>query len=207
MNIFFLHLNVHICAKYYLDKHIVKIILEITQMLYTAHWMSDSPDFPDHSETIESPPYRKTHFNHPTSKWIRQTPPNYTYACSLALALCREYSLRYKKVHKCQARILWLASHFPSSFCSDPIPAHLAHKNVPPGCSPIPLAMPVQFHSNDVLRSYRQYYLEAKQHIVSSPTDFIRFKHLQTDSTVKAQVVPKSKICSRSSVVIQAVIV
>jgi hypothetical protein len=204
MNIFFLHLNVHICAKYYLDKHVIKIILEITQMLYTAHWEANCSDLQwvdGHNQALGRAPYRKTHFNHPTSKWVRQCEANYKYACSLALALCHEYTTRYRKIHKCQARIQWLVLHSPRLFCSDPIQAYIATNNIPPGCTPIPLAMPEQFHSNNVLRSYRHYYLEAKTHIVTSKTDMARFNYLKQDCTVTAQVIPKSKISSRAIVI------
>ena len=37
MNIFFLSLNPVTCAMMYCDQHVIKILLEIVQMLYTAH--------------------------------------------------------------------------------------------------------------------------------------------------------------------------
>ena len=39
MNIFVLHLNPHICAKYHCNKHVVKMIIETTQLLYTCIWL------------------------------------------------------------------------------------------------------------------------------------------------------------------------
>jgi hypothetical protein len=187
MNIFFLSLNIASCAKYYLNKHCVKIILEIAQMLYTAHWMSDDPTWVEVHHSHEAP-YRKTHFNHPTSKWVRQCETNYLFTCRLGLALCHEYTLRYGKVHKTQHRIEWLLHHIPSSFCTDPISARLATCNIPDGCTPVPLAMPEQYHSDDLLYSYRYYYLDAKTH-VQTATDADRYAQLKQDSTVVASVV------------------
>ena len=37
MNIFHLHKDPKICAKYHCDKHVVKMILETAQMLSTAY--------------------------------------------------------------------------------------------------------------------------------------------------------------------------
>ena len=41
MNIFYLDNNQSICAKYHVDKHVVKMILEYAQMLSTAHRVLD----------------------------------------------------------------------------------------------------------------------------------------------------------------------
>ena len=37
MNIFFLHLNQQKCAKWHVDKHVIKMILESIQLLCSAH--------------------------------------------------------------------------------------------------------------------------------------------------------------------------
>ena len=39
MNIFFLHPNARRCARWHCNKHVVKMILETAQLLYTAHWV------------------------------------------------------------------------------------------------------------------------------------------------------------------------
>lgn len=41
MNIFYLHSDPNICAKYHCDKHVVKMILEYAQLLSTAHRIID----------------------------------------------------------------------------------------------------------------------------------------------------------------------
>ena len=40
MNIFFLHSNPRRCAKYHSDKHLVKMILELTQLLTCAQYFN-----------------------------------------------------------------------------------------------------------------------------------------------------------------------
>lgn len=173
MNIFFLHVNPKQSAKYYFNKHCIKIILEIAQMLYTAHWMIggdvvDAEWISQHFDDLQLKPYRKTHYNHPTSKWIRQSRNNYLYACNMGLALCYEYTRRYGKIHKTQQRLEWLIQHAPTTFVTDKIQGHLATKGLPTGCTAIPLAMPEAYHSDDAIQSYRQYYIHDKKSIAQS---------------------------------------
>lgn len=165
MNIFFLFMSTAQCAKVYYDKHCVKIILEITQMLYTAKWVCDGEEvFASHQ------PYRKTHPNHPTSKWVRRSLYNYFYACDLGLELCKEYSRRYGKIHKCQERLEWLLINPIGVVDETPYKSdtYLASESIPKNCTRVPLAMPKEFHRKDLLEAYRLYYIVDKQHI---PTD------------------------------------
>lgn len=169
MNIFFLHADPERSVKYYFDRHCVKIILEICQMLYTAQWLCH-PEFVEYHLT-ELAPYRKTHHNHPTSKWVRRTRTNYRYTCQIGLALCKEYTKRYGKTHKCQVRLEWLSHHPITRVDTTPYSdtTYLARCNVPYynkfSCSPIPLAMPKEYHGPDPIEAYRRYYIYAKQHI------------------------------------------
>lgn len=103
MNLFVLDTNPEMAATYHCDKHVVKMILEVAQMLCTSH----------HVVGNSSAPYRKTHVNHPCSVWVRQSPENYQWALDLGLALCDEYTKRYGKVHKTQAVLEWCDLHRP----------------------------------------------------------------------------------------------
>jgi len=164
MNLFFLHINPKTAASYHLNRHCVKMILEICQMLYTAHHLSSS-DFDNHPDI---PVYKKTHANHPTAKWVRQCVYNYDYACTFGIELCLEYTRRYHKQHACFIRLQWLQTHPPLSFDDTPITtSYLSTDNLPPKCTPIPLAMPTEFHTPDAILSYRLYYVIAKQHVCS----------------------------------------
>lgn len=164
MNIFFLHLDPTTCARLYLNKHCVKIILECAQMLYTAMWKNHSTEewVQQHLSDLELNPYKCTHFNHPTAKWVRLTSDNFNYTIQLALELCYEYTRRYGKIHKCQQRIEWMRDHPPSLYPVLDMPRHCATKNIPQRCTPIPLAMPKEYHTDDVLHSYRLYYVREK---------------------------------------------
>ena len=65
MNIFYLSPDPAICAQYHVDKHAVKMILEYSQLLSTAHHVLD-PDT-DLAPYI----YKPTHKNHPSAVWAR----------------------------------------------------------------------------------------------------------------------------------------
>ena len=142
MNIFFLSIIQSICAQQHVDKHVVKMPLETTQLLCSAHYF-----FP----SSFTPPYKLTHKNHPCAVWTRASLQNYLWLCVLGLELCKEYTFRYGKVHKCEAYIRDLHSH-PPAF------PYLAFTE-PPRC------MPDVHKTKDVVASYQSYYKIDKVHI------------------------------------------
>ena len=68
MNIFYLHNDPEICAAYHCDKHVVKMILELVQMLYTAWQINNDSDVP------ESAPLCKSTGKHGYTTTINCTP-------------------------------------------------------------------------------------------------------------------------------------
>jgi hypothetical protein len=77
------------CAKALDDKRVVKMVLETAQLLATAiHSYGGSAT------------YKPTHVNHPSAVWCRQTKANYRWTLRHFAALCREYSMRFNRVHK-----------------------------------------------------------------------------------------------------------
>lgn len=135
MNIFFLHWDPKISATMYVDKHVLKIVIEIVQMLSSAHHVTKSKYIP---------PYKLTHKNHPCSIWVRESQSNYKYLVKLGKALCKEYTYRYGKIHKCQAYIKELDKNIPP---------------IPDTCfTPPTQAMPNMYKGSDAVESYRAYY-------------------------------------------------
>ena len=131
MNIFVLDENPAKAAEYHCNKHVVKMILESTQMLSSAHWLALEKKMKskvsmiptrvrdrkalilERSKPEEIPPYSMTHINHPCTAWTCFTYGNYMWLLELAQALSNEYTKRYKKIHKSQKAIDWLANHPP----------------------------------------------------------------------------------------------
>ena len=81
MNIFILDSDPELAAQQQCDKHCVKMILESNQLLCTAFWMQD----------IEAP-YKKTHYNHPSSVWARESRGNFDWLLKHTAALFCEYT-------------------------------------------------------------------------------------------------------------------
>jgi hypothetical protein len=168
MNIFYLDKNPEKCAEMHVDKHVVKMILEYAQLLSTAHRILDGRQsvglsktgrkqvryiLPDERESIL---YSATHINHPSAIWCRNNRTNYLWLYWLLVAVCKEYSYRYGKVHKCQSSGLVEALHQIPNNISDgeftePTPAMPDECRVP----------------GDSLQSYRNYYAMNKQHLWS----------------------------------------
>lgn len=110
MNIFLLDVLTAMCASYHCDKHCIKMILETTQLLYTAWWFGrQSLPLPE-LDTCEFDPYRPTHANHPSAIWARADTGHYHWLLDLGFALCKEYYLRYHKLHKCMSHLERLQS-------------------------------------------------------------------------------------------------
>jgi hypothetical protein len=144
MNIFYLHVSAKICAMYHNDKHVVKMILELTQMLYTCLHLT----CPDILTFSPEKPYRMTHKNHPSTIWVRSSIYNYKWLCKLGIELCNEYTYRYDKIHASQKHLSWLKKQTP------PIPI------IP--FSPPPQAMPDKYKHPDTITAYRNYYIHEK---------------------------------------------
>jgi hypothetical protein len=164
MNIFFLSLITWECAQYHCDKHVVKMILELTQLLWSAHHVTNS----SHLQTDKVKVYKKTHVNHPMAIWTRISTENYAYVCDLALELCKEYTYRYRlknggpKTHACQPIIEYLQTAVIT-------PTNEVIKEPsfggPSGCTPPPFCVKEKNEKLDLVSNYRNYYITEKSGI------------------------------------------
>jgi hypothetical protein len=159
MNIFFLALNPQTCAKYHCDAHCVKMILEACQLLWTAFHLTGTEEW-EHFVPPNIKVYKPTHKNHPTAIWVRSSEGNFRWTSRLAFELCLEYTERYGKRHACQDMAEWFLNNMPE--CDEktkakPITVYPT-KNIPENCTPPPLAMPTEYHCDDLIEAYRDYY-------------------------------------------------
>lgn len=153
MNIFFLSLKPSKCAKMYCDQHVIKILLEITQMLYTAWHLIGLPD--DWNPPLSKsghPGYKVAHPNHPMTMWVRSSRKNYMFSVELGCALALEYKSRFNKYHACSEHITWLGSHVPDVFNFKQSPTAYY------GLHGIPQCMPPEHHNINPIRAYKSYY-------------------------------------------------
>jgi len=139
MNIFYLSDCPEQSAKDHCDKHVVKMILETAQLLSTAHRVLDGDEFAD-SRGL----YKCTHKNHPSAVWVRASDANYKWTCQLFYYLNKEYTRRYKKIHKSFMLMQTLAI-VPDNISDDDFVE-------PPQC------MPDEYKCLNSVDAYRNYY-------------------------------------------------
>jgi len=165
MNFFNLDKDPHTCAKYHLDKHVVKMSIEYPQMLSSAHRILDGIQYQGKSKTgrnvkrwrhpdenMENILYKVCHVHHPTSVWVRESKANYDHMYNTWLELLREYTYRYGKIHLSGAKLAEPLKLAPINISSDP------YCDPPPAMS----AYPDCIVEGDSVTSYRNYYREAK---------------------------------------------
>ena len=166
MNLFFLDIDPKKSAMYHCDKHVIKMILEIVQMLYTAHNMLNSTNLPTEKEHGFTG-YRSFNPRHPTCIWIRQCVENYNYAAKVAKCLCEEYTYRYNKIHTCEKHVHWLIENVPNNFhtLNYTPETYLSYNKTfqSMGYTPVPLAMYDDTKYQDTFKSYRFYYIVHKR--------------------------------------------
>ena len=142
MNIFYLHPDPAKAAQIQYNKHVVKMILESAQMLCTAH---------HHYDNGHNVPYKKAHYNHPSTIWCRQNASQYMWLYDHMIALGKEYTKRYKKTHltitKCAEVLKQLPPTIPETIFTEP-----------------PQCMPEDYKvEGDSLSAYWSYYEQEKQ--------------------------------------------
>ena len=163
MNIFFLHKNPKDCAKCYSDTHLVKIILEITQLLVCAQYFNHDDKQPYKNC------YKKTHINHPMSKWVRESYNNYLYALRIGICLCKEFKYRRNKEHACLFHINKLKKLKPFDGFEidwgDKVRLEMKDNDIY-DITPIPMCMPDECIKYDcAIECYREYYKTHKRDI------------------------------------------
>lgn len=166
MNIFYIDTDPYKAAERMVDRHVVKMVLETSQLLSTAHRLLDGEEYvgksasgrsarrwrlPDDRETIL---YSATHINHPSAVWCRQSNNNYTWLYCHFVGLLNEYTYRYGKTHKCaEPAFRQMLQSLPT--------------NIPTGhLTPVTPAMAEEYLvGKDSLASYRNYYKQGKKHL------------------------------------------
>lgn len=160
MNIFYTHPNPHKCANEHCNVHQVKMILEYTQLLSTAHRMSDGVLtkvrlLPLAGISVVKNVYLHksdkcsaqhdgilllystvllldTHHNHPSAVWVRQSVENYAWLYQCLMQLHKLYSDRTGKEHKLRSLAITTLRYPPELLACN-------------GFSEPPVAAPEQF--------------------------------------------------------------
>lgn len=98
-------------------------------------------------------PYKLSHKNHPSAKWVRQSSENWNWLISLGISLYGEYNYRYgrHKLHLAGQKMIEMALNPPT----------LPYKPFyyPPQC------MPDEYKRITTVEAYRAYYIGDKRHL------------------------------------------
>lgn len=135
MNIFWLDSDLKKCAEYHCDKHVVKMLVEYTQLLSASSRLSGVAQG-----------YKLSHAKHPDTLWLLESLDNWKVLMLLTYHLHEEFKYRYGKEHSSYriARDLVLPN-IPSKGVT-----------VPPQC------MPNQYKCDNFIIAYRNYYIGEK---------------------------------------------
>ena len=145
MNIFYLDKCPYKAAELQYNKHVVKMILESAQMLCTAH---------HHYDMFTDVPYKKAHYNHPSTIWCRQNKKHYRWLYNHMIGLGDEYRARYGKTHlsitKCKGPLFTYPLDIPQDKFEQP-----------------PQCMPDEYKDKCSIQAYWNYYIGDKSKIAN----------------------------------------
>lgn len=144
MNIFILDHDLTKCAQYHTNKHVVKMLVEYTQLLSTTCRIVGI-----------NAGYKLTHANHPCAKWTRESLSNWLWLRKLVAELNEEWKWRY--THLRNHKSYDMAMSLPYAKLIPKLP------NI--GLTPFPQAVPSDCKHEDPIVAYRNYYKKYKQHL------------------------------------------
>ena len=146
MNIFYFNDCPIEAAQAQPDKMLVKMPLETAQMLCTAHRELDGNEYADANGL-----YKRAYWNHPCTIWARESSANYFWLYKHFLALGREYTFRYGKIHKSVDKLAQALFKQPDNISRT-------------GMTTLAQAMPDEYKHDDPTVAYRDYVIHEKHY-------------------------------------------
>lgn len=156
MNIFVLHKQAKLAAKYHCDKHVPKMIVETAQMLGSALRRHGAQD-DDMPLTQSGQPFKGGYHRHPCTVWAGDSLANFFWLYELGHQLCQEYWDRFDKHHFCEDHIKTFGDLAPR-FSG-------LKKYVPRSSFAVCMADEFKVYSQGIVNpvaSYRNYYVKDK---------------------------------------------
>jgi hypothetical protein len=143
MNVFALHDNPRIAARYHCDTHVISQTKESAQILSTVVWMTEGAG-------CRGGIYRPTHHNHPSVLWAAESKANYEWCWSLFRWLAHEFQHRRGGgVHASWQQVGHVLCAPPRQLPDIPR-------------TRFALAMPWECQRRDPVEAYRTYYMVYK---------------------------------------------
>ena len=165
INIFYLSEDPIQCAKWMVDRHVIKMLVESAQLLSTAHRLLDGKEYVGESKSGRKAKrwslvdgrdevlYSATHTNHPSAVWVRQSVENYNWLVDHMFALGNEYTYRYGKKHLTIEKLGYQLQ-------SPPFNLKEWDMTLMPSCMPEECKI-----SDDPVLNYREYYRKGKANL------------------------------------------
>lgn len=153
MNIFIIDRDPVQAARWLVDRHTVKMVLESAQMLANC-FDPEILEEEDCPRTKSGSVRKHSYYNHPCSKWVRESRENMLWLCRHAIAIDEERLARYGTApHSSLPFIKWAMENI--------------HRSVVPrgGITKFAQAMPDVFKHEDPVVAYRNYYRHGKKHL------------------------------------------
>ena len=122
------------------DKHVIKAQSNTCQLLCNVH-QHITPNRKDI-------PYKAVNINHKISIWARTSRSNYIWILKMLYYQNREYIYRFNKQHKTNNTSEWLRDNIPNI--------------IDIGLTPFPLLVPDKYKTENIVESYRNYYMNEK---------------------------------------------
>lgn len=144
MNIFVLDNDPDLAARSLCNAHVIKMVLESTQMLSTVAQLRGHPGC-----------YKITHVKHPCVLWTARHPSNWSWLVQHAKSMSKEYTARYNgRIHACSSLIDDFDKRSKEIWNTDDM-NYLNH-------TPFEQCMPDQYRQDDAVEAYRAYYIGEK---------------------------------------------
>ena len=185
MNIFVLDQDAVQAARMMCDKHVIKMILESCQLLSTAHHVLDGEElvvntgkrkYRSHICTKKNI-CKATMINHPCTIWTRESRANYVWLWRHAYALCKEYTVRYGKIHAMESMLVNELYNAPMNIPKTKL-------------TPFAQAMPEQYRNENPVVAYRSYYINEKVRFAKWKNANVPFWFMEKNPEVKEEVLP-----------------
>lgn len=151
MNIFALDNDPLVAARFHMDRHVAKQILECAQILGAAHIMLDGMDTAKARLKLDT--LRTSHVSHPAVLWARECLPNYYWTVNLMGGLIDQYVSRFKKAHNYQP------------ICEAFNKAAPLNIEVFKALTPFVQTFPATYRHSNPVYGWRAYYIAEKQHL------------------------------------------
>lgn len=167
MNIFFLDKRPDDAAEMHCDKHVCKMLIEYAQLMSTAHRIIDGTEYYSKTKNgraikrwlhpdpkLEGILYKASHINHPSTIWTRSSKQHYDWLFRLFRMLSAEYTFRYSrgdlKFHMTWNKLGKILETAPKNIKNN-------------GWEDPPQCMPDHCKDKDVVKAYRNYYIQEKK--------------------------------------------